>query len=181
MGEQLRMFAGAKVGYISARWDQDSHLGGLLVVDADGDPVEFVHTELVKLTLLMRTLLGSRMHGFVVTRLITGPLLSCCMTPPDIVCFDEPAVLYRRLDLNIPAAVLAPADSEVDDTQWQRLEPQHCYNSHKGQWWGQISFFQEVQSLLEAVSRSMSPSSLVDPFECLGEALKQIQTQEQQA
>ena len=177
MGEQLRLFSEPRVGYISALSDHDFHWGGLLVIDRDGDPVEFVYTEPVELTGVMKTLLGSRARGFVVARLLAGPLLASCKVPPDIICFDEAGVLQRRVDINIPAAVFASNDCEVAESLWQRLDPLIDNNDGAGEWWGQISSLPEVQSILKTAVRCLLPGCLSDPFKCLGEALRQFQPQ----
>jgi hypothetical protein len=163
-----------RIGYISVQSNQDVHWGGLLVVDADGDPVEFTHTETMKLAPLMSTLLGQRLPGFVVTRLMSGPLLDCCTMKPDVVCFEEATVLHRRIDLNIPVAVFVPADFMADGKYWQRLDPQPDDGTHGGEWWGLASCCQQVQSVLQGASLHMISNNIVYPFERLGEALKQM-------
>lgn len=177
MSEQERAIPEPRIGYISVRSNQDFHWAGLLVVDADGDPIEFAQAEAVKLRPLMSTLLGNRLRSFVAARLLAPPLLSCCKVSPDLVCFEEATVLHRRLDLGIPIAVFAPVGCTVAETHWQRLEPQP--GDLIQEWWGQASCWQQVQSVLQVAARCMVPGNLADPFERLDEALKEMQPRDE--
>lgn len=170
MNDQIPLIDDPLLGYISVLKDGDKYRGALLVVNPDGDPVDFTHSGPVSIDWPMVHLLGSRVAGYVTTELIAPPLLATAKRKPSLVCFHEAGVLTRNVDVGVPVVVWAPADARVNGSRWQRVgvaEP-----AAGDVWWGQAETLETAQSFLELADRSMAPDDITEPFSRLRNALE---------
>ena len=61
-------WSGSLIGYLTHICRGDRYWGGLLVVDIEGDPVDFAWTEPVEISRLIRPLFGDRVAGTIISK-----------------------------------------------------------------------------------------------------------------
>ncbi len=161
----------SKLGYLSHLTQGQRHWGGLLVVDMDGDPVDFAFTDVVEISRLASPLFRNRLNGYLVGKVMVSPLLEAIEAAPDILCFNEPGLLSRKLNLDIPLAVYGPSGA-LAGNQWIRTEmPPDEQKGHI--WFSEKGEERRVESVLEAAARQFAPVSIAEPFDRLLLALKE--------
>lgn len=164
----------AFLGYLAVHAEADGFVGGLLIVDADGDPVDFAYTEPIKLTWPSRVLFGARLAAYVATRVLAPPLLSSVTVKPAVMCFDDPAVLSRKFLLDAPAAVCCSLGVPAKTQYWRDLGPNGATENAERSWWGQLEAAEQIQAVLTLVAGSRSPDEMIEPFERLRLALREV-------
>ena len=106
------------IGYFAHAREAASAWGALVLVTAEGDPVDFLYTDPVLLNRLTNRLLGPRLDGYLVTRVLLAPLLEQAGHRLSLLCFDETAILQRRLESDVPVAVFAARDTTHKEGAW---------------------------------------------------------------
>jgi hypothetical protein len=72
---------------------EDAFMGGVMVTDAQGLPLEFRYTEPVRATKLQRILYGDVLEKYIHGDVIAGNLISRLEQKPDLFIVSEPALL----------------------------------------------------------------------------------------
>jgi hypothetical protein len=161
--------AGA-LGYLAQVVDAQTHVGGLFVVGPEGDPLDFVYTEPVAVSPLERFLLGSRADAYVLARVMLPALLAQVKIWPQVILTEEPSVLLRRVDGDVPLVVLAPESAAAKDGEWERLD----MDSLDGvAFWSNGSEL-AVRPHLERAMTEMAPFTLKEPFEQIRRTLGEM-------
>lgn len=122
MSHQVSEMEQTFLGYLAVHVDGDAYIGGLLVVDRNGDPVDFTYTDPVTLTWPTRVLFGPRLPAYIATRVLAPPLLKSASVTPTVLCFDDGTVLSRHCLLDAPVAVFAPRSSTASAQRWRPLD-----------------------------------------------------------
>lgn len=159
------------IGYLTHICKGDQYWGGLLVVDIEGDPVDFAWTEPVEVSRLIRPLFGDRVAGTIVSKTFARGLVDALEREPDLLCLNEPSLLSRNMSLDIPLAVLAPSNTP-NGGNWVRTKlsdarPRGLF------WFGERGEEELVESILNAAARHFAPFDLDEPFQRLRLALEQ--------
>lgn len=163
------------IGYFAHVRDATAYWGALVLLTPDGDPSELFYTEPVHLNRLTHQLLGARADAYVIERVLLRPLLEQAGNGATAaVCFDDPAVLQRRLRLSVPAAVLAAADATHRAGSW-RFQTIPDGDRSEGCWVQPESGDAALQALKEAAD-GMAPFGLRDPFRQLRAAMTEIRS-----
>lgn len=94
--------------------DRDSHVGGLLLIDARGEPVEFTYNRVsVKHRFLWR---DRDLRSAVTRELLTALLEACPRTPTALFCLArevEPALFLEDIDVQRPVARIAGENETI--------------------------------------------------------------------
>lgn len=94
--------------------DADTHVGGLLLIDARGEPVEFTYN---RVAAKHRFLWRERDLKRAVSRELLASLLDICpKSPSAIFCLArevEPALLLEDIDIQMPVARVADANENI--------------------------------------------------------------------
>jgi hypothetical protein len=158
------------LGYVGHVCRESEYRGGLLIVDLDGDPVDFAHTRSISIQPLSRTLFGDRFGGYF-SKAIAPPLLGAVKHAPDVLCFDDFGLLSRKLSLSVPVALLAPPHV-VMTGHWTPMDL-GLAREQNGVWCAGNGLEPVVKSILAAACRRFMPFSLGEPFARVRSALNE--------
>lgn len=97
------------LGYVlSLSVAEDVFLGGVMVTDGSGLPLEFRYTEPVRATKLQRLLYGDVLEKYIHGDVIAGSLIGRLEQKPDLFVVAEPALLEAVSAMGKKAALLLP-------------------------------------------------------------------------
>lgn len=165
------------VGYFVRETDGASHVGALLVVTGEGDPVDFVYTEPLVLRALVLALLGERAESHVVLHLLTEPLLAKLQAPPSLLLYEEASLLQRQVSLEMPCAVLAGGDLARRGADWEEA-PAPTGDGLRRKVWVPTACGRQAKGLIEAAAAALAPLALEEPFARVRAALQELRRQE---
>ena len=104
--------AAHRPGFLVVRAEDDgTYVGGLMVTDATGLPVDFRYTDPITPTRLQRALYGGVLDRYLRTEVVLGTLLAALDAPPSLLLVDDPDLLDEPIDL---CPVVHVARSGVD-------------------------------------------------------------------
>lgn len=161
------------LGYVVHSRTDEHFVGGMLVIDLDGDPLEFCHSDAVNVNRFTKILLGEHLESYLLSRVIGPALLRTIELKPDIILFEEPTLLLRQFSLGQLQAVLAPQDVPHKSGRWERLNVAQSDNNGRA-WWAPRGLSDEVERFLLRAREGMEPRALEEPFQRLREALEQV-------
>jgi hypothetical protein len=160
------------IAYFAHQKQGATYLGALVVVTAEGDPVDFAYTDAVTLNRFSQQLLGGRADGYMIARVLLEPLLKQVKTP-GIVCFDEPHLLARRPPTEPPAVVFAAADAPHKEDQWSFRSVKNGSGTPEGCWVARAEDA-GVLAKLQEVAAAMAPFGIREPFRQLRAAMAEL-------
>lgn len=163
---------GNTIGFISYISEGRAYRGGLLIVDLDGDPVDFAHTAPVRLNRVTRPLFGDRFSGYLVGHVLAEPLLDWIDTKPDVLCFDDPGILARQVPFDLPLALLA-SDGVACDSRWSPLDLGRDQGAESS-WLVEATRKHKAREILKTATSRFAPCLLSEPFERLRAALHEV-------
>ena len=145
------------------------HVGGLLVTDRRGRPLEFQCTTPVRPDATQRTLFGPTLLPYLLGEVIGGTLLKKAGVKPDVVLCEGAAVLALRPLTDRPVARVesdgAPADQAAGPEGGSALavggRTLHFHPAHGT----------DRQFLADRADRLPEHADLAEPFERVREAL----------
>ncbi len=100
------------LGFLTAIAEGTGHLGGYLVTNAWGRPLEFRLTSCVQPNRVQEILYGATLREYVLADLIGKTLIEKTATQPALVVVDSPALLPLRARIDIPVIAIA-ADAKT--------------------------------------------------------------------
>jgi len=100
-----------QLGFLTVLRDANGYLGGYLVVNGWGRPLEFRLTSAVQPNRVQQILYGDSLGSYVCADLIGKTLVEKAGIPVQLVVTDREEVLDLRLKLDVPVAWLAPPDA----------------------------------------------------------------------
>ncbi len=95
------------LGFLTAIAEGNGHLGGYLVTNAWGRPLEFRLTTNVQPNRVQEILYGATLREYVLADLIGKTLVEKTATQPALVVVDSPALLPLRARIDIPVVAIA--------------------------------------------------------------------------
>lgn len=99
-------------GFLVVRVDDDgTYVGGLMVTDATGLPVDFRYTDPITPTRLQRALYGGVLDRYLRTEVVLRTLLEALDHPPTLLVVDDPDLLDEPVDA-CPVALVAGSGVE---------------------------------------------------------------------
>ena len=102
-----------KIGYIDIyRSGRDEYMGGVLITDRLGIPVEFRHTESVSPTKVQQVLYGRALEKFIKTETLAKCLLGDLENKPDLLVVPDADYYPLTRMFNFPFVQIAKAGRE---------------------------------------------------------------------
>jgi hypothetical protein len=98
------------VGFLTVLHEASGYLGGYLVTNGWGRPLEFRLSSAVQPNKVQQILYGETLQPYVCADLIGKTLLDKAGTPVQLVVTDREPVLDLRLKVEVPVVWLAPAE-----------------------------------------------------------------------
>lgn len=164
------------IGYFAHVREAAAAWGALVLMTVDGDPLDFLYTEPVTVGRLTQTLLGARADGYVLARVLLAPLLEQAGPRLTLLCLDDPALLQRRFQFEVPVAVTAPADAPHKDGAWT-AESLANGDGTTHTWWLGGDAREAALARLREAAAAMAPFGLLDPFRQLRAAMAEVRTE----
>jgi hypothetical protein len=105
----------AVFGYVVCRLLPDgSHIGGVLVTDVFGLPLEFRHTDPVTPSRLQRVLYGGALEGYIASEVLVGALLSSVAARPEIYIAGDSTYVDGAGEFGSPSIWIAESRAAQD-------------------------------------------------------------------
>lgn len=101
------------LGFLSLLQEANGTLGGYLVTNTWGRPLEFRLSSAVQPNRVQQILYGDSLQAFLCGELIGKTLLEKSSTPVQMVLTDCPAALDLRLHADIPVALYRPGEQPI--------------------------------------------------------------------
>jgi hypothetical protein len=162
-----------RIGYFAHQREATTAWAALVEVTPEGDPVEFLYTDAVTVNRFTQRLLGARVDGYVVGQVLLEPLLSRAADHLALLCFDDPAVLQRRLVCGVPVAVFAPGTAPHKQGAWE-AETVAVGNGRGQTWWMVPETRGSALAMLHQAAAAMAPFGILDPFAQLRAAMAEL-------
>lgn len=160
----------SRLGYLDLIQRGEEYVGGLLVVDLEGDPADCSHTEPARVGRVARILFGDRLASHLLWKVFRPSLLSSVQVSPDCLCVKEPSLVHREL----VGPVLAYREHTCDVLpQWTQLGTV-AYASEPGCWWVHQSGKDRAEALALEYVRRTGVDALLEPFRRLEELLRSL-------
>ncbi len=102
------------LGFLTVLREANGYLGGYLVVNGWGRPLEFRLTSAVQPNRVQQILYGGTLEPYICADLIGKTLVEKAGMPVQLVITDREEVLDLRLKLEAPVAWLAPAETRAE-------------------------------------------------------------------
>lgn len=99
------------LGFLTVFQETNGFLGGYLVTNAWGRPVEFRLTTAVQPNRVQQILYGPTLSAFLHGELIGKTLIEKSTTPVDLIVTDRPAVLELRPHVSVPVVWVSRSDA----------------------------------------------------------------------
>jgi hypothetical protein len=101
-----------RTGFLVIQADEGgTYVGGLMVTDTRGLPVDFRFTDPVTPTRLQRALYGGVLDRYLRSEVVLRTLLDALAEPPSLLLVDDPSLLVEPIDL-CPLAFVGPSQAE---------------------------------------------------------------------
>lgn len=171
------------IGFLTVRnYDELGLIGGYLLLNVNGRPLEFHCTAPVRANRAQEILYGPTLKPFLYGEQIGKTLFAKGKTKPMFVCTDVEAVLALRNEVDRPVILLEV--TSPDDESTRRLDAAH--NSPEphlvlGELDGHAAACSKpAHGDLQAVAEQWAPHAgnfeLIEPFARLGEAIEETQS-----
>jgi len=114
--------SGCNLGFLTVLREPAGYLGGYLVTNAWGRPLEFRLSTAVQPNRVQQILYGDSLEPYLCSDLIGKTLIDKTTTPAQLILTDHPAVLDLRWRIDVPVALLpAQADASSDPRPHSRF------------------------------------------------------------
>lgn len=100
---------GARPAYLVVHADDDgTYVGGLMLTDESGLPVDFRYTDPITPTRLQRALYGGALDRYLRADVVAATLLKAASEPPTVLLVEDESLL-DAVDAECPVAVIGPS------------------------------------------------------------------------
>jgi hypothetical protein len=164
------------IGYFAHVREAATAWGALVLMTPDGDPLDFLYTEPVTVGRLTHALLGTRIDGYVLARVLLAPLLEQAGARLALLCLDDAALLQRRFSFEVPVAVAAAPDAPHKEGAWT-AEALANGDGQTHTWWVGTGAREAAVAQLREAAAAMSPFGIVDPFRQLRAAMAEVRAE----
>ena len=142
-------------------------IGGYLIVNAWGRPVEFHCTEPVKPNRAQQILYGATLRPFVCSEQIGPALVDNASIRPCVLCTDLAEMLFVRHSVDVPVVCLTDRKLEIAETTECTIAGHSAYVSDQ---------HESDRSLVECeIDRISGAWEITEPFERIKAAVTEIQ------
>lgn len=84
------------IGYLSVQIVENKHLGGILIINEYGIPVEFKYSEPVLPTKLQQIIYGNSLEYYLHVEIIAKGIIQKLENKPDVILVQDPALLFDK-------------------------------------------------------------------------------------
>jgi hypothetical protein len=166
---------GLNIGFLTVLHESNGYLGGYLVTNQWGRPLEFRLSTAVQPNRVQQILYGGTLQPYICADLIGKTLVDKTGVPVQLLLTDTEAVLDLRLRLEVPVAWLAPPGPKTSPDPLERAEGSGISTS-QGTVFCHPRFPQDKAPVRELLDRLEGTVELGEPFvrirEAIGEARK---------
>lgn len=153
------------LGFLTVIRDPAGYLGGYLVTNTWGKPLEFRLTSAVQPQRVHQILYGDSLDAYLSGDLIGKTLLDKTATPAQLVVTDTPAAMVLRLKIEVPLALAIEPEASAPASYSHVQDLLYCHAHYPRD-------VDAIRSILE----KLGPLDMAEPFarirEALGEARK---------
>jgi hypothetical protein len=165
------------LGFLTIVRESSGYLGGYLVTNAWGRPLEFRLSTVVQPNRIQQILYGGTLQSYICADLIGKTLVEKTSIPPQCLVTDQESVLDLRLSLEVPVLWLAPANDPLAEDLAEEGASVRSPSVDRGAVLCHPRFPADVSAGREILSRLEGVLDLSEPFgrirEAMGEARKQ--------
>jgi hypothetical protein len=159
--------APSTLGFLTVLQEPSGYLGGYLVTNLWGRPLEFRLTSAVQPNRVQQILYGDTLLPYVCADLIGRTLVEKAAVPVHLILTDREAVLDLRLKIDVPVVLIARAEqgssfgNSVVSPATARRGPVLCHPNYPA----------DAAAVRELVSRVEGAIDLAEPFARIREAV----------
>jgi hypothetical protein len=139
-------------------------VGGLLVTNQLGRPLEFQCTTPVKPNRTQEILYGPTLASFVCAELIGKTLFERLQVKPQLIVCDQPEMLALRSVISLPVALILPKSAKVEERAIRAGA--HQLRLH-------ADFAGDLELVTEIAKSFPGDADLIEPLERVREALQE--------
>ncbi len=154
-----------QLGFLTVLRDANGYLGGYLVVNGWGRPLEFRLTSAVQPNRVQQILYGETLGPYVCADLIGKTLVDRAGIPVQLVVTDREEVLDLRLKLDAPVVWLAPPDADGAGIEVRPKAP------GRGALFCHPRFDADAEAVRGLLGRLDDAFDLAEPFQRIREAI----------
>jgi hypothetical protein len=152
----------ANLGFLSVVQEPGGFVGGYLVTNGWGRPLEFRLSSAVQPNKVQQILYGDTLAAYVCGEVIGKTLLDKTATPAQLVITDTPLALDLRLRLDVPVALWHGSETAVPGTGLLIQPGLSCH-----------ARFPDDLPILRSHLEKLGPLDLGEPFVRVREALSE--------
>ncbi|WP_126992442.1 hypothetical protein [Thermosipho globiformans] len=101
------------IGYLSVKKILDKYIGGILIINDKGIPVEFKYTEPIIPTAIQKIIYGSSLEEYLSTEIIGKTLIEKIENKPEIIFVDSQELLSLE-NVVFLAELKTPAEESLE-------------------------------------------------------------------
>ncbi|MFN3692348.1 MAG: hypothetical protein ACK4R7_05610 [Fervidobacterium sp.] len=153
------------IGYLSVHTFDNKHIGGILIVNEYGIPVEFRYSEPISPTKLQQIIYGNSLEYYLHVEIIAKGLVQKLENKPEVILVQDPALLF---DKNIILLNILP-----QSVSEKREDNEAIINVNNVSL--RITFMEGTkieESLLKIITEYASKIDILEPFERIEKALE---------
>lgn len=158
-------------------------LGGYLLLNAAGRPLEFHSTTPVHANRPQQILYGAALLPYLYGEQIGQALVSKGRTAPRLICTDVSPALSVREFASAPVALVVGVDPKLNDGEGEKflakvLSTARCREVGRGETWRaglSLAHEADAEAVTSALRGLAADFDLAEPFERIREALREMQ------
>jgi hypothetical protein len=148
------------LGFLTVLQETNGYVGGYLVTNVWGRPLEFRLSTAVQPNRVQQILYGGTLQAYVCAEVIGRALVDKTATPVQVILTDRESVLELRASLTTPVAWSRPIASPPGPTT-QVESPLICHRL----------FPEDRQTVQKILDRIQAPVDLAEPFVRIRDAI----------
>jgi hypothetical protein len=155
------------IGYLSVLNIDGKHIGGLLVVNEYGIPMEFKYSEPITPTKLQEIIYGSSLEFYLHTEIIAKGLIQKIENRPELILVQDPSLLFEK---NIVMITILP-----QTVQEKRENNEVIVNLNTKSI--RITFQEGIKiddSVVQKIVDYASKLDIIEPFDRIEKALEYV-------
>ena len=159
-----------QLGFLTVLKEEEKYLGGYLVTNNWGRPLEFRLSSAVQPNPVQEILYADTLMPYIYGELIGKTLVEKTSLTPELIITEEEEVLDLRRHLPIPVVWLAPLDAQVDSSA--RIIAQEAEEGQRVIYTSR-EFLEDLPDIQEQLARLKDVLDLEEPFRRIREAVSE--------
>ncbi len=159
------------LGFLTVLHEPSGYLGGYLVTNTWGRPLEFRLSTAVQPNRVQQILYGGTLQPYICADLIGKTLVEKTGTPVQLLLTDREPVLELRLSLEVPVAWLAPAGDPLAEALASAGAEVRPQTNGKGPVFCHPRFAGDLPFVRETLQRLEDLIDLTEPFVRIRDAI----------